>query len=136
MKLDAKWVAFGSWYGYGVSIFNPDSGEQVAHLSTGLHAWPLFSPDQRLLATTPDGVRVWSTTDWQRVADVRARGDTASDLGITISPDSRMLAVGQPTGTTRLVDPITGLDWAVLTHRPGRRQLPLRNHLRYHSLSS
>lgn len=113
---DAKWVALGSWNGYGVSIFSPHVREQVAHLPTGLYAWPLFSPDNRLLATTPDGVRVWSTTDWRRVAEVRARGDTASDLGIAFSPDSRVLAVSQPTGTTRLVDPSTGLDWAVLTH--------------------
>jgi WD40 repeat protein len=116
MTPDAKWVALGSWHGYGVSIFSPDSGGQVAHLATGLHAWPLFSPDMRLLATTPDGVHVWNTKDWQRVADLRARGDTASDLGIAFSPDSRVLAVSQPTGTTRLVDPTTGLDWAVLTH--------------------
>lgn len=116
MTQDARWVALGSWNGHGVSVFNPHTGEQVAQLSTGLHAWPVFSPDNRLLATTPDGVRVWRTEDWQRVADVRARGDTASDLGIAFSPDSRVLAVSQPTGTTRLVDPSTGLDWAVLTH--------------------
>jgi serine/threonine protein kinase/WD40 repeat protein len=116
MSHDAKWVALGSWNGDGVSIFSPGTGEQVAQVPTGLHAGPVFSPDNRLLATTPDGVRVWSTADWQQVSEVRARGDTASDLGIVFSPDSRVLAVSQPTGTTRLVDPSTGLDWAVLTH--------------------
>ena len=116
MTQDAKWVALGSWNGHGVSIFSPHTGEHVAQVSTGLHAWPIFSPNNRLLATTPDGVQVWNTADWQRVAEVRARGGTASDLGIAFSPDSRVLAVSQPTGTTRLVDPSTGLDWAVLTH--------------------
>jgi hypothetical protein len=116
MTQDAKWVALGSWNGYGVSIFSSHTGERVAQVPTGLHAWPIFSPDNRLLATTPDGVRVWSTVDWRRVAEVRARGGTASELAIAFSPDSRVLAVSQPTGTTRLVDPSTGLDWAVLTH--------------------
>lgn len=113
---DARWVALGSWNGYGVSIFSPHTGKQVAQVSTGPYAWPIFSPDNRLLATTPDGVRVWSTSDWQPVANIHARGDTASDLGIAFSPDSRVLAVSQPTGTTRLVDPSTGLDWAVFAH--------------------
>jgi serine/threonine protein kinase/WD40 repeat protein len=112
---DANWVAVGGWNG-GVAIFSPYIGKHLAQVATGLHAWPVFSPDNRLLATTPDGVHVWSTKDWQRVAEVRARGDTASDLGIAFSPDSRVLAVSQPTGTTRLVDPTTGFDWAVLTH--------------------
>jgi eukaryotic-like serine/threonine-protein kinase len=116
MTQDAKWVALGSWNGHGVSIFSAHTGEHVAQVPTGLHAWPIFSPDNRLLATTPDGVRVWSTADWQPVAEMRARGGTASDLGIAFSPDSRVLAVSQPTGTTRLVDPATGLDWAVLAH--------------------
>lgn len=113
---DARWVALGSWNGYGVSIFSPHTGKQVAQVSTGPYAFPIFSPDNRLLATTPDGVRVWSTLDWQPVAKIHARGDTASDLGIAFSPDSRVLAVSQPTGTTRLVEPSTGLDWAVLAH--------------------
>jgi WD40 repeat protein len=126
MSQHAKWVAIGSWTGHGVSIFNSHTGEQVAQLPAGLHAWPIFSPDNRLLATTADGVRVWSTADWQPVAEVRARGDTASDLGIAFSPDSRVLAVSQPTGTTRLVNPRTGIDWAVLTHHDRKAGAYLR----------
>jgi hypothetical protein len=113
---DASWLAFGSWNGQGVSVFRPSTGERLAHLPTGRHAFQMFSPDSRWLATTPDGVRVWSVGDWKLVAEVHARGDRASGLGIAFSPDSGVLAVSQPTGTTRLVDPATGADWAVLNH--------------------
>jgi serine/threonine protein kinase/WD40 repeat protein len=113
---DARWLALGSWNGHGVTVFSPSTGERVAHLTTGPHAFQVFSPDSRWLATTPDGVRVWSVPDWKSVAELRARGDTASELGIAFSPDSSVLAVSQPTGATRLVDPATGADWAVLNH--------------------
>src|SRR4029453_8651890 len=111
---DSRWLALGSWNGQGVTVFSPSNGERLAHLPTGRHAFQVFSPDSRWLATTPDGVRIWSVADWNCVAEVRARGDTASELGIAFSPDSSVLAVSQPTGTTRLVDPVTGTDWAVL----------------------
>jgi serine/threonine protein kinase/WD40 repeat protein len=116
LSKDARWLAIGSWNGQGVSVFSPSTGERVAHLTTGPHASQVFSPDSRWLATTPDGVRVWSVPDWKPVAEVRARGDTASELFIAFSPDSSVLAISQPTGATRLVDPATGADWAVLNH--------------------
>jgi WD40 repeat protein len=37
-------------------------------------------------------------------------------LGIAFSPDSRVLAVGQPNGILRLVDPSSGRDWSRLSH--------------------
>ncbi|MGD9723606.1 MAG: hypothetical protein AB7O59_19895 [Pirellulales bacterium] len=50
------------------------------------------------------------------MGELHAHGTTPTGLGITFSPDSRVLAVGQPNGVLRLVDPFTGNDWADLTH--------------------
>jgi WD40 repeat protein len=47
---------------------------------------------------------------------LHAHGTSPTGLGITFSPDSRVLAVGQPNGILRLVDPHTANDWARLSH--------------------
>src|SRR6188768_2193658 len=44
---------------------------------------------------------------------------TTGGLGLVFSPDSRVLAVSQPTGEMRLVDPVTGLNWATFSHPTG-----------------
>jgi WD40 repeat protein len=113
---DSAWLALGSWNGQGVAVFSARTGERITMLPTGRHAQPVFSPDGRWLATTPDGVKLWSTASWSPAVDVRARGDTASALAIAFSPDSSVLVVSQPTGEMRLVDPTRGGDVAILKH--------------------
>jgi WD40 repeat protein len=113
---DSAWLALGSFNGHGVAVFSPRTGEPIANLPTGRHAQPLFSPDGRWLATTPDGVKLWSTASWSPVVDVRACGDTASTLTITFSSDSSVLVVSQATGEIRLVDPTSGGDVAILQY--------------------
>jgi hypothetical protein len=86
---------------------------------------PLFSPDGRWLATTPDGGQLWSVGDWKPGASLRALGTTPSGLELAFSPDSSVLAVSQPQGTTRLVDPLSGADWAELLRSDPRRSSDL-----------
>ena len=86
----------------------------MATLNVAAFGTPVFSPDGRWLATTPGGVQVWRVGDWQLAADLHAQGN-AQQVSVAFSPDSRLLAVGQPTGTIRLTDPATGSSWAELT---------------------
>jgi tetratricopeptide (TPR) repeat protein len=86
---------------------------------------PLFSPDGRWLATTPDGGQLWSVGDWKPGASLHALGTTPSGLDLAFSPDSSVLAVSQPQGTTRLVDPLSGADWAELLRSDPRRSSDL-----------
>jgi hypothetical protein len=109
---DGRHVAIAHWFAGGVGIWDAASGRPLVDLPAGPLGDLLFSPDGRLLALTPDGVRVWRTSDWRLAYELHARGATPNGLGIAFSRDSRALAVGQPDGVLRLVDAETGADWA------------------------
>ena len=117
---DGAWLSLANWHEAGVNIWDAASGQHVASLAAGITGRPLFSPDGRWLATTPDGVRLWRTGDWKPGSALHAQGTTPGGLGITFSPDSRVLAVGQPDEITRLVGPETGQCYAELL-RPDSR---------------
>jgi WD40 repeat protein len=109
-------LAICNWELGGASVWEAATGRHLVDLKFGRYGAPTFSPDNRWLATTPDGVRLWRTSDWQMVHELHASGTTPNGLGIGFSADSRVLAVSQPTGVVRLVDPETGKDWAQLSH--------------------
>ena len=114
---DNRFAATANWEQAGLSIWDAHSGTHLADLAVGKHAVIKFSPDNRWLAATPDGVTIWDTTHWQRVHQLGAYGTTPTGLGIAFSPDSHVLAVGQTNGVLRLTDPRTGDDWALLSPR-------------------
>jgi len=113
---DNRYAAIANWDRGGAEVWDALRGTHLADLGLGRCGVVQFSPDGRLLAATPDGVTLWRCGDWQRVRQLQAQGTTPTGLGIAFSPDSRVLAVGQPNGILRLVDPSTGNDWARLTH--------------------
>jgi WD40 repeat protein len=108
------WLALTNWGEDGVSIWDTSTSRQIVELPAGCFGKPLFSPDGRWLATTPDGVRLWHTAGWQPGPRFHAQGQTLGGLAFAFSPDSRVLAISQPEEITRLVDPETGRDWAEL----------------------
>jgi eukaryotic-like serine/threonine-protein kinase len=109
---DNHYAAIANWEDGGAVVWNAFSGGHLADLPVGRHGLLQFSPDGRLLAATPDGVTLWRTNDWRCVGRLHAEGTTPTGLGISFSPDSRVLAVAQPNGILRLIDPTTGKDWA------------------------
>jgi hypothetical protein len=113
---DHRYVAIANWEFGGAGIWDAESGRHLANLAIGYTGVPHFSPDGKWLATTPDGVRLWRTEDWRLASEMRAQGTTPSGLGIAFSPDSRILAIGQPGGAIRLSDPETGEDYAQFSH--------------------
>ena len=114
LGVGGRYVALGSWNSLGVTVYDSHSGARIAEIPVGPCADVLFSPNGRWLATSPSGVELWRTDNWQSGSKIYAHGTTPNGLGLAFSPDSRMLAVGQPTGETRLVDPGSGTDWATL----------------------
>lgn len=112
---DNRYAAIANWNGGGAAVWDVFSGARLANLSVGRHGVLQFSRDGRLLAATPDGVTLWRTNDWRCVGRLHAEGTTPTGLGISFSPDSRVLAVAQPNGVLRFVDPTTDKDWARVT---------------------
>ena len=117
---DGTWVALANWNQTGAGVWNSATGQRI-DLPAGRNGKPLFSPDGKWLALTPDGVRLWhvpgagvDVADWKPGPELHAHGTTLAGLGIAFSPDSKVLAVSQPDQITRLVDPGTGRDWAEL----------------------
>src|SRR4029078_10214510 len=116
---DGQWVAVAHAFSSGATVFSAMTGQQVANLSIGGDGLPLFSFDNRWLATSSEGVRLWRVGDWQLATELRTQRKTWSGQEIAFSPDSRVLAVGQPSGAIRFVDPATGKDWATLVDPAG-----------------
>ena len=114
---DSRYAAIANWQTGGATVWDGLSGAHLADLAVGRYGVVQFSPDGRLLATTPDGVTLWRTQDWQRIGQLHAQGTTPDGLGIAFSPDSRVLAVGQVNGVLGLFDPLTGKEWAHLSTR-------------------
>lgn len=122
---DGKWAALANWNQGHTVVFDTSTGLSVVDLPTNPHADVHFSPDGRWLATTSDGVRLWRTTDWKIEQELHAVGILPNGLGFAFSPHGRIVAVGQPDGLLRLIDPETGNDIARLTHR----DLPCASHI-------
>ena len=113
---DGQYAAIANWSEGGATVWKTDAGTAVKELPIGRTGVVQFSPDGRWLAATPDGVTLWRTSDWQEARRCNAVGTTPNGLAVCFSPDSRALAIGQPTGVLRLVDPETGQDWAQVAH--------------------
>ncbi|HEY4312078.1 MAG TPA: serine/threonine-protein kinase [Pirellulales bacterium] len=116
VNFDERLAAVAGWETPGASIWDISSGNRLAELSIDKFGMLEFSRDGRWLATTPGGVQLWRTTDWTLAHNLRAQGTTPNGLGIAFSPDSSALAIAQPSGEVRLVDPQSGADWAEIVH--------------------
>ncbi|MFO0911594.1 MAG: serine/threonine-protein kinase [Pirellulales bacterium] len=114
---DGKLVALANWNLGHTVVFDASTGLSVVDLTTNPHADVHFSPDGRWLATTSDGIRLWRTTDWKLERELHAVGILPNGLGFAFSPNGRTVAIGQPDGVLRIIDPDTGIDMARLTHR-------------------
>ena len=113
---DDRFAAIAGWNLGGVTIWDVARGQRVADLAAGKYGVVEFSPDGKWLATSPNGVQIWRTSDWKLTHELHAQGTTPNGLGIAFSADSRMLAVGEPNGEVRLVDPRSGHDLARIMH--------------------
>ena len=116
---DNRYVAIAGWERGGAGVWD-QTGQKLAQLKAGIHAVPLFSPDGKFLATSPNGVELWRTGDWKLLHRLGTAGTTPTGLGMAFSPDSHILAVANVSGPINLVDPATGREWGSLASREPR----------------
>jgi WD40 repeat protein len=111
---DGRWVATTSHFSDGRSssaqVWDADSGKRVHQFPMVGSASANFSPDGRLLVTTPwsgSGCQVWEVGTWRELMRL--------DGGCSFSPDSRLLAISDVLGVIRLLETATGKELARLT---------------------
>jgi WD40 repeat protein len=107
---DGRWVATGSHSGLsscGAKVWDSGTGRLVKELPAGSLCAVRFSPDGKRLITTGSGLRLWAVGTWEEIP-------TVGGVQGVFSADSRLLAVGDEFGVTRLVDPATGREYARL----------------------
>lgn len=115
ISTNRTWAVLTNRSADGAAVFNALTGDLAAELEISNDGLPIFSPDNQWLALSSVGVRVWRVNDWRLTTDFHVPVRTRNSQEIAFSPDSRMLAIGQPSGIIRLTDPATGVDWATLT---------------------
>lgn len=107
--------ATGTWLGEDIKVWNSNSGELVRTLPARVHAWPLFSPDGRWLAScTADQFRCWETNSWKEIRKIprEPAGDFPGTAAFT--KDGKMLAVSHSRQAVRLLHPDTAQEIATL----------------------
>ena len=63
---DGRWLATGTWKGYGAKVWEAASGKLLKHLETGPNVMVGFSPDgQWLLTGDGDEYRFWEMGTWK-----------------------------------------------------------------------
>jgi WD40 repeat protein len=107
---DGKWIATGTWNGFGVRVWDAQSGELVRTLVPDEHFSLLsLSPDGRwLVIRTGAGFELWETGSWQR-ARLLTSGPERDAPGwpSAFSPEGGVLAIALSESVVQLIDTAT-----------------------------
>lgn len=91
--------------GNSVYIWNTNTFEITRTLTTGTVLGAIFSPDGKLLATTPDqyAIKIWQIKDGKLLLNLRT-SFTGAVNSLDFSPDGKTLASGHYDGFIRIWD--------------------------------
>ncbi len=105
---DGRRVATGSHWGTKVKIWEARTGKLVRELPVEAGSMVRYSPDGRWLATSGGGCQLWAVDSWQKHLHIGGGG------ALAFAPDSKLLAAEARHGVVRLIDPVTGREYARL----------------------
>ncbi|MGN6136986.1 MAG: protein kinase domain-containing protein [Aureliella sp.] len=103
---DQRWIATGTFKGWGIKIWDATTGGFLRQLPDDLYNGRglAFSPDGQWLVTgTMDEYRVWAVGDWKPVHSIR-RDRSFIACPVAFSPDGRILAISSSSTTLKLID--------------------------------
>jgi tetratricopeptide (TPR) repeat protein/WD40 repeat protein len=104
---DGRWVAFGH-HAYCVNVYEAATGRRVWQSPADGHHYCRFSSDGRWLASENDGGRAYAVGTWEPGPPL------GPGIPWDVSPDSRLVVMGQWNGIYRLVELATGRELARL----------------------
>jgi serine/threonine protein kinase/WD40 repeat protein len=104
---DGRWVAFGPFH-HGVNVYETETGRRVWQSADASPGYCRFSADGGWLLTDSDGGRAWSVDAWQPGPPL------GPGIPWDVSPDGRLVVVGQADGVYRLVELASGRELARL----------------------
>jgi eukaryotic-like serine/threonine-protein kinase len=108
---DGSWIATGTRQGFGVKIWEAQTGKWIKDLPSGDTAVVAFSPDGKWLAVASDQFLLWHVGSWEPAHRVSIKGRCG---GMAFTRDGKMLAAQQPREGLRLFDPATDREFATL----------------------
>jgi WD40 repeat protein len=105
---DGMWIATGTWYGFGVKLWEARTGKEHRHLIRDERQTSVtFSPDSRWLVTgTSTRFDIWDVVSGDLVREIRREHRTEVG-GAAFSPDGRLLAVTLGLSEVQLIDTAT-----------------------------
>jgi len=114
LSRDRRWAACGFVYPHGTRVWDAQSGEPVATLSSE-NAVVEFSPDDRWLAAGDRShYQLFRAGDWQELWRVAREGALLTAGPCAFSPDGRQLAVAKSPQMAAILDAATGGELAQL----------------------
>jgi tetratricopeptide (TPR) repeat protein len=107
---DGRWVATGTWNGFGVKVWEAGSGRLVRDLLPAVRiSCVAFSPDGRWLVTsTDDEFRLWEAGSWRDVRQISRRRGGGIPGPMAFTADAKVLALSPARDLVQLEDPATG----------------------------
>jgi serine/threonine protein kinase/WD40 repeat protein len=109
---DGKWVATGTWQGFGVRVWEAGTGRLIKDVFPDANsATVAFSSDgQWLVAGAKEMYRFWKVETWSHSRDMPGTFPYA----MAFDPRGSLLAISQSRYFIRLVEPATGRELATL----------------------
>jgi WD40 repeat protein/tetratricopeptide (TPR) repeat protein len=104
---DGQWLATGSFQAVGAQVWRVRDGTKAADLPTDAPTWVGFSPDGKWLVAGSPRLKLWEVGTWREETRI-------TDVGISFSPDRRLVIVVDPSRILRLVEAETGRTLAQL----------------------
>lgn len=113
---NGKWVATGTWNGFGIKVWESETGKELRHLLPDLRISRVaFSPDgRRLVTSVPKEFAFWQAGSWQLERQISRIVEGDSPGCIAFNAETQTVALGMSRDTVELRHEPSGQALALL----------------------